>query len=632
MAEINVHFMQTVAGAPPELLAQLGEALLALEAQRRGEEAGAAAKLRAVYLALARHVVRNSAGGLNPQQQLFLMSGALADSVALKAPSGDRVTIELLPLDFYSGLLASLSESNGSSGLPACILTPQRRIATVARGLLKPLDPAKPGRFMPEQLAAAGPAANIGDWVAELRQARADLAASQQVLTANLQRFADSMRGERLIFLMKQIGDFAVEVAALARSEDPALLGTSTALAAGHEAELATSLDMLRDEADAQLTRLAEAVRQVAGHARRVRGAAQLLLRAEGQALAMPESTLVVSEPGLKLVEKDMETLHGMVTHTAGSSGRSSLASSRILISEHLERLENPLSQCCATPANLAAALAKVHALHPNCFKLDAAGRSLIPPLVIEPGLGILRWLDDRYMLGFICNEPAQNGKELSLSPLEIAVLRVYGWYLARGDIFNYRGERISGNFMAEYSGEIESRAQVKFTGEQKKMTYVSASTERDAASREDAVRDYVDFLFAISNNLPVPKRISARKVSVFLKFCIFGDVPRTATLVLRHVAQQDFQLAREILTNLAQKDSALIVQLFRNALADDVQLATRYRRDLSQALREVMGREFLADVKAKGLLDGQPAAAISDAGKPAAEEQQSRGHDYFDL
>src|SRR5690606_41113572 len=66
----------------------------------------------------------------------------------------------------------------------------------------------------------------------------------------------------------------------------------------------------------------------------------------------------------------------------------------------------------------------------------------------------LLKWMDDRYFASVVQTEPGRRGSELSLSGLDIAALRIMGLFLARGDIFNYRGERVSDSFMAEYAGQ----------------------------------------------------------------------------------------------------------------------------------------------------------------------------------
>jgi len=101
--------------------------------------------------------------------------------------------------------------------------------------------------------------------------------------------------------------------------------------------------------------------------------------------------------------------------------------------------------------------------------------------------------------------------------------------------------------------------------------------------------------------------------------------------LALRYLSGYDLQVVREILIKLAERDKRRVVQLIAQALESDKQLGTRYRNDLTLALREVMGREFAADAERGGLTVQPPAAAAAEGpegepGEPAA------GHDYFDV
>ena len=238
-----------------------------------------------------------------------------------------------------------------------------------------------------------------------------------------------------------------------------------------------------------------------------------------------------------------------------------------------------------------------------------------------------MKWYDDRFLLGFICTEPERRGSELTLSPVDLAVMQIYGQFLARGDMFNYRGERITDNFIGEYSGEIEQKAAVKFTGEKKKLTYTTATEVRDAASRDDAVRDYIDFIHHVYNAVQLPKRITPRRVGVLLKYCIIGDEVRTVALALKHVVGYDPLVAREIVTELAGKSQLDAIELLKRALDSDPQLASKYGRDFSKTVETVMGHEY-----AQQAAVGGPAAVEPDSEQPGPEAAPSSEHDYFDV
>ncbi len=644
-AEVNYHFKQVLAGATAEIAMAFGEALLAVDAQRRNAGAEAPGLLRKAWLALARHLISTCANALTPQQVVFLLSGAIGDTVWVKTPTGERVAVPLLPSKVYADLLAGISTHNSTSELP-CLLTPLRRIGRLAQRKLEPLDLNKPGRYR-EPVVEARPHFDLEDQRLQLAQACKMLRSSQQDLQQAARRFTDALRAERLGPVLKEIAslgqlaglyldsaEYPLHLASLPASPDekshPAVLQVQAL-----RTELSTALSALADVPGALLHEL----HQVKYHGTVI---ASALGGEEGAPAEMPlEAPIDVNPEVIPRVLKDFDATNGtLVQIMQNSPNRSAWSATRVLLAEQVEKFSDPLHECFATPANLEAAISKAEALHPNCFTHDAAGHPLLPPIVIEPGVGVVRWLDDRFLLSFVCTDIARPGKELALSPVDLAVLQIYGLFLARGDIFNYRGERIYTNFMGEYAGEVESKAAVKFTGADKKMTLVSASAEKDASSREDAVRDYIDFLFCITNGLPLPKRISPRKITVILKYCIVGSPERTAGLVLRFIAPVDFQAAREILAKLSGRQPRRIIELVEAALRDDVQLSARYRRDTRRALEEVMGREWVADAAAAGHFDpvaqGPPLRRrIVDGGIDITEPAPpppSAGHDYFDV
>src|SRR5690606_9233607 len=102
---------------------------------------------------------------------------------------------------------------------------------------------------------------------------------------------------------------------------------------------------------------------------------------------------------------------------------RTAYSASRVLLAEHFEKIGAPPEDCIATPPRLLAAVQRMQALHPNCFPLDDKGEPVLPPVVIEPGIGLVKWLDDRFLLSFVANDAPRTGAQLNLTPLEQAVL-----------------------------------------------------------------------------------------------------------------------------------------------------------------------------------------------------------------
>lgn len=643
--QLNHHFKQLLLGATPEIAMQFGEALLAVEAQRSNAGADAPGLLRKAWLGLARHLIAHASNSLTPQQLVFLLSGAIGDTVWVKSPGGERLPVRLLPTAIYEGLLASVAGSISDASLP-CWLTPSRRMLQLAQHKLEPLDLNKPGRYR-EPGAQHTPQVDLDALRQQLDQARQALRSSQQGLLQATRSFTDSLRAERLGAALKEIAALnQLASRYVDAADDPMQLAALPALSADSSPSAIRQVQALRQQLSETLDNLAELPSEVLRQTRLLRGYGEAIVQAQSGAVgdspvALDDAPATISAGEVPRLLKDYDATNStLVQIMQNSPSRSAWSATRILIAEQLEKYSDPLAECLATPANLTDAAHKADALHPNCFPHDAAGNPLLPPVIIEPGVGVVRWMDDRFLLSFVCTEPARIGKELSLSPVDIAVLQIFGLFLARGDIFNYRGERVYTNFMGEYAGEVESKAAVRFTGAEKKMTIVSASSEKDASSREDAVRDYIDFIYCVFNGLPLPKRISPRKVSVILKYCVIGSVERTAGLVLRHVVSSDFQTAREILTKLTDRQPRKLIALIEAALRDDVQLSARYHRDTRRALEEVMGREWVTDAVNAGHFEplrpgGAPPPLRSKSAEPAAEAPEpppSTGHDYFDV
>ena len=109
---VNQHLKQLMDGVPREAAASIGEAFLELAAQREGKAgADASTKLRTAWLELMKCLLRERFDMLNPQQQLFLMTGAVADSVTVKDSAGEKLCLQLLSNSLYEALLEEFTSS-----------------------------------------------------------------------------------------------------------------------------------------------------------------------------------------------------------------------------------------------------------------------------------------------------------------------------------------------------------------------------------------------------------------------------------------------------------------------------------------------------------------------------------------
>ncbi len=668
--EINHYFKQVVSAAPPDALARLGQALLALQAERDGDtQAGAAPKLRAAWLAVARGLLSSGRGELNPAQQLFLFTGALSDKVELSLPGGGKQLIELLPRELYQALLiefelllkASWRLAPGTGAAPVsgsaetdheshalaaqaqvlqdlpAVLMPLQRLWLLASGEMDPYDPERSGRS--PGTAVRGKTRDLTAERHDLEHTVTQLRHAQTQLASAARGLMELLRADRLAPALKEVGDLnrlAGELLSAAQHDYHALAAYE--LSASQMEAGGTELRRLQYELKACFEGLCSDAAQLRQFMLQARMQAHRISSAnasQNSRSSYDGGPVMLNGEGLARALADCESMQRSAEASLVAEHRTGINGASILLCEQLGRLEDPLHECFATPWNVASALLKLDALHPNCFPHDSEGWPQLPPIVIVPGVGVSRWLDDRFLLGFVAADTPRHGPNLSLSSLDQAVLRLFGQYLARGDIFNYRGERVSDSFMAEYAGEIEQKAVRKFTGQEKKLTIVGTQNEKDGASREDAVRDYCDFIFAVYNNQPIPKRISQRKIGVLLKYCVIGSEEQTAMLALRLLPREQVLQVRETMLKLAGRDRARLVELFRHALDNDPQVRSRFRGDLSQALSEVLTRELLDEINDLGLLGRQPVAAQpAQPGNPAepVAARSDEPHKYFDL
>jgi len=226
---------------------------------------------------------------------------------------------------------------------------------------------------------------------------------------------------------------------------------------------------------------------------------------------------------------------------------------SRVLLDSHLDFEADPLKEQVCTPENVHAAMQKILSVHTNLFPLSAAGRPIIPRIVIEPVRNVVEWLDDRFLVSLVSGEPARKGPNLSLSPVDLEIFRACGMYLSRDSMFNYRGEQNVGTFMGDYSGKVEKQAKVVFAGADKKMTMVASSAVLDQAGRDQAVTDYIDFIFNVKNGLTPNPKMSKRRIAILLRYCIVDDLETTVILLLRYAGMAELAECRETILKHTQ-------------------------------------------------------------------------------
>src|SRR5581483_1738789 len=264
---------------------------------------------------------------------------------------------------------------------------------------------------------------------------------------------------------------------------------------------------------------------------------------------------------------QDSDMLASIVVRGSETAeGKIPYSGARILVSEQWKNYEGPPENCIATPDAVTAAIKKIGAFHVNVFPKDEDGNFVLLPVVIEPVRNYVEFFDDRMVMALVSGESGLVGPKMSLTPLEIMVLKMCGLYLTKDDIYDYRGEINAGTFIGDYSGKVEKKTQVKWTGSDKKFSMAASSEVTDGETRGETVNDYVSIFFAMANGVTPPQKLSRRKIAVILRFCIFESVEKTVALTLLHAAQAEPEESKATILKHAkthEEARALITKAF---------------------------------------------------------------------
>jgi len=276
----------------------------------------------------------------------------------------------------------------------------------------------------------------------------------------------------------------------------------------------------------------------------------------------------------LDTIKRDIIIINNFIVNAAEKNpNRVPYSGSRIVVNSQIPDLERANDSYFCTPQNVENALKKILAIHTNAFPKDEDGRYMIPPIIIEPIRNYVDFLEDRFVMGFISGEPGKKGANVSFSPVDFQVLKAVGMYIAKDSIYNYRGEINEGTFMGDYTGKLEKKAQVKWTGEDKKFNMVISSQLVDAASRDQAVQDYMDFLFNSVNGLGPGPKMSKRRINVLLKYCVIKSVENNVKLLLSYVAQAEPTEARDTILFYTERNYDVAKEMVRKIVKEDQQV-----------------------------------------------------------
>lgn len=542
-------------------------------------------KIRYAYNVLSEWLISNKINDLNKAQRLFINTGALCDTVYFKETGK---TVQLLEPKIYAGLLNTMDDMENLPKWANQIYRVQDKFKIIATLELPPIGLDAKGRklYMDKQHKKEVKADVIR--IKELNDKKnSTLKETEDIISqieSHIAQYYEYVRNiPNLQNDLKNIKKYKelLELNKLSEQEQKELnsLVENNVMQAGQN--IANYTDGLM-----------EVMRKIKPYTLSVDKKNQELREVTGNLSKIETGTfdkkqnILIDDESLKQIKNDISFSCSYSLGGARSSAlRVAESTSRVLLDAHTANMENPLQQCYCTVQNVKNALEKIFKIHTNMFPLDMNGEPIIPAIMIEPIRNYSDWFDDRFVINFVSGDPGRKGPRYSFSPVDFAVLRACGQYLCKDRIFDYRGDRLNGTFMSDYAGKIESKTAVKWAGEEKKMTLVATSKEVDAASRDDAVKDYMDFIFNMANDFPPPVNLSKRKIAIMLRYIIVESVEKTIALLLKIVVDRELEEAKNVLMYYAEGDKYKANELIKGAAAVDPVVAaegvTSYLRKL---------------------------------------------------
>ncbi len=556
-------------GAPDDLVDQVNEALLGYAAPSKGpmEEVMKAAKLRGAFTTVTDWLLaKRLAGGLNDAQWVFLCTGALGATVTAEH-GGQSAPVELIPAKLYEWLQRQRAAKAAKPAWAVTLLDVEDRINAIGRGELVGIDapPARrkkpPRQFGSDQLKEKL-AVRMASLANELKNA---VAGVESQLTA-----FGILRDEKIYNNARLNAEAVKKYAQLAaapgtRSEGELKLMASVGEKLGALSQAIAGVGAQLEKTGRELASRAQAMEAKASEFR----ACKEDLDRIASGAAGDTGEIDFTGDVIAAVRRDADTLAQFVVKAAESAdNKVTFSASRVLVKEQWKDFTGEPGEFIATIPTVVAAIEKVGKLHVNVFPRQADGTFILPPIMIEPIRNFIEYFDDRLVMSLVSGELPKKGSKLSLTPLEVQVLKACGHYLAKDSMYDYRGEINVGTFMGDYSGKVEKTTSVKWTGADKKMTMAMSSEVVDGASRAEAVNDYVECLFAFANGMAPPPKMSRRKLAILLRYVMVESVERTVALVLMHVAQAETNEAKETILKWGKNDTGareLVLKAFED-------------------------------------------------------------------
>lgn len=607
----NSFVSKIIKNLSPDISNQLEEALIVYDNIREKEEVKAD-KLRMVFTNIYKEILDNHLNDLNAYQTTFLCTGIIGDKIKIITTSNSTANksaegllmesednknvkgkvIELLPEGTAEKVARLILESSSLPSWTDNIYSAIDKMKAIARGDLNPLDLERSTAVKVKTDKKLTQAKEREEAITKkkfvIEETINKILALKKILSLFTTIAGDDnlMKIERdsneLLTFSKFIDDAKLPSEELESMRAQAQTIVQNILKFSKTLEkIQQQIDSITNDLDGKFLNLREIISFMS------------FSDAAEKKASRKNFFVAFDEEKIKLVKKDFELTNTIINKGAIRSPlRIPTSASRVLIKEHLSKNVNPVEEIFCTTQNVTASLLKLTKIHINLFPKDENGYPIFPPIIIEPIRNYVEWFDDRIIMSYVSGEIGRKGPKYTFTAVDMQVLKAMGLYLAKDPIFNYRGERNEGVFMADYAGKIEKKAVVKWTGEQKKMTMMTATKITDEAGRDEAIKDYMEFVFNLANDYPPPGRLSIRKVAVLLQYVVIESLEKNASLILRYVGQGDPRQAREILLNFCGRRTKDAKNLALAAFAYDSQLAKFYQNNPDMMLERIFGKE----------------------------------------
>jgi hypothetical protein len=568
MGEKNYHLKKTLEDVPEEIEKEILDSINFFSrpnvASENINDEVKAEKLRKAFNLLTNFLVENKINNLNPNQKLFLNTGAIADKVFF-----EEIEIELLKTEIYEKLLKIIEDTSSLPPWTEQIYYVLDKFQALSIEKLQPLDLETP---------------------ISKKKFRAKEMQDKEMLLKKKDRILWEI--ENLISILEpEFNNFLELAKKIDLAEDW--------LEDVKKREFSLSFDISDffnkfEEVCSRLKKQVSELNPKISEIVKINLKLKELEEGSSEESSVPKETWIpIDRERLKNVKKDLKvTTEVMVKGCDRSENRIPYSASRILLNLHTEDQENPWD-CYCTKENLMNSILKISKIHTNLFPKDNNGFPVLPPILIEPGRNYVEWFDDRFIVSFVSGEFPRKGPKYSFTPVDMQVLKLFGLYLTKDPIFDHRGERNLGTFMGDYAGKIEKKTKVMWVGKEKKFSLGTATEITDEASREEAIKEYMEFIFNIANEFPPPSKLGQRRIGVLLNYIIVESIENTIKLILKYIGFNSPLEARQIILNHANKSIKEARRLVEQAFSTDPQISKFYGNDLKFCLTTIFGKEL---------------------------------------